>query len=505
MKEKYINSSAEVDKLKKILIVTAFPTEGAGSGTLITTQAKSYVKRGYEVEIITANNRTNFNKIPGVKYVVVPFTGETENPEKIPGQLPFNYPMYKTHTESKNNFWTLDYDQVYEYTKKFYEIINKEVEEFKPDVIHGQHLWIVSDLCTRTGLPTAITIHGTDLMGYKKSLIALKDLEAGTYEKNGRILTGDERDNEIKKYKLYLKCAEEAAQNSQKIIVISNDQKEQFEQLFPCAKYKVTFIKNGYSPDVFYKIDGKDEKEKRQEALEGLSDIDERGKNTGKEIPTDFDQMVLFVGKFADFKGIDNLIDAQKIYNEKFEQEHKKVMTIIVGSGELGDTLREQAKESTNLYFVGRQPQSKINLLQNISSVSCIPSRNEPFGLVVIEGTATGHPVIGTESGGIPDIMGSENEETVYTNGDNYVKKVDLGYMIPQDSPESLAQAVIRAVDGKDKFDGEGIANYTKENYSQEAITNQLLQTFEETIDIKKSKKGQNPPKVKKYYKDFER
>ena len=31
---------------KKILIVTAFPTHGAGSGALITTQAKSYVENG---------------------------------------------------------------------------------------------------------------------------------------------------------------------------------------------------------------------------------------------------------------------------------------------------------------------------------------------------------------------------------------------------------------------------------------------------------------------------
>ena len=31
---------------KKILIVTAFPTHGAGSGALITTQAKSYVEHG---------------------------------------------------------------------------------------------------------------------------------------------------------------------------------------------------------------------------------------------------------------------------------------------------------------------------------------------------------------------------------------------------------------------------------------------------------------------------
>lgn len=37
---------------KKILIVTAFPTHGAGSGALITTQAKSYVENGDEVVII---------------------------------------------------------------------------------------------------------------------------------------------------------------------------------------------------------------------------------------------------------------------------------------------------------------------------------------------------------------------------------------------------------------------------------------------------------------------
>ena len=68
---------------KKILIVTAFPTHGAGSGTLITTQAKSYVENGDEVVIITGNNRTDFDKLDGVKYHVVPFTAETENPEKI--------------------------------------------------------------------------------------------------------------------------------------------------------------------------------------------------------------------------------------------------------------------------------------------------------------------------------------------------------------------------------------------------------------------------------------
>lgn len=57
---------------EKILIVTAFPTHGAGSGALITTQSKSYVEDGHEVVIITGNNRTDFDKLDGVRYHVVP-------------------------------------------------------------------------------------------------------------------------------------------------------------------------------------------------------------------------------------------------------------------------------------------------------------------------------------------------------------------------------------------------------------------------------------------------
>ena len=58
-----------------ILICTAFPVHGAGSGALVTTQATSYVKSGHNVTIITANNRTDYPKVNGVKYHTVPFTG----------------------------------------------------------------------------------------------------------------------------------------------------------------------------------------------------------------------------------------------------------------------------------------------------------------------------------------------------------------------------------------------------------------------------------------------
>ena len=149
-----------MEKKRKILIATAFPTHGAGSGALVTTQAKSYAEDGHEVVIITGSNRTDFDKLPGVKYHIVPFTAETENPEKIEGQVPFNYLMFTTHTESTANFWNVGLKELEEYNKNFRKALVQEVKEFNPDVIHAQHNWLLSSMATEMEKPVVTTIHG---------------------------------------------------------------------------------------------------------------------------------------------------------------------------------------------------------------------------------------------------------------------------------------------------------------------------------------------------------
>ena len=102
----------------KISIVTAYPTEGAGSGTLISAQAKTYVEMGHDVHIITANNNTKFKKLEGVTYHLVPFTAEKEPVEKINGALPFNFVMFTSHTNSSENFWNISLEQLKLYCDK---------------------------------------------------------------------------------------------------------------------------------------------------------------------------------------------------------------------------------------------------------------------------------------------------------------------------------------------------------------------------------------------------
>lgn len=560
---------------KKILIVTAFPTHGAGSGALITTQAKSYVENGDEVVIITGNNRTDFDQLPGVKYHIVPFTAESENPEKIEGQCPFNYLMFTTHTESTANFWNVELAEIEKYNKMFEDAIKEEVKTFNPDIIHAQHNWLTSSICNNFQKPVALTIHGTDLMGYKKAGKKLEEIE----EKLSQIKENmDKKElNNIKNieeiyrkatrkveimrelksaiqakkidiskeglgnlislydkkklYELYRHEAEKSAKQSQRIIVISDAQEHDFNELFPGNEKRVRLLENGYDAKVFYQKQGIN----REEILSKL---------IGEE-NSQCDNTALFVGKFADFKGIDALLDAARIYENQAEQKGKTIETIIVGSGVLDETLRAQADTLglRHTHFVGRKNHSEICDLQNIADVSLIPSRNEPFGLVVIEGTSCGHPVIATNSGGIPGILNVNKEDLSDTNTtyitklgvlvpplperpnelddeakkeldkmttqysmlegkqekENFEKQMSVQFGLEENAVSEYLNQYMNTVNGISKsvmdicqknleFNHDEIAQYTKETYSQEVIRDKIMVIFEEAESEYKDK-----------------
>lgn len=475
-----------------ILQVTGFPNNGAGSGTLITTQAEGFVKQGHNICTILSENRTDFPRVPGVKYHLVPFTAENGTPEKIEGQLDFNFPMFTTHTRSTSTFWNLNLDQIKAIEEKYRQAIDEEIKSFKPDVIHGQHNWIHNAIATESGIPTVVTIHGTDLMGYKRSLDTLKELRAKLKEGNLSNEELQELKTQADKYFHLVEMAKKSAKNSQRVIVISEDQRKQFCELFPDDADKVVLVKNGYNPDVFYVMEDVD-KDSLFDSL--TSDRSEDGK-----LPKDYDNMALFVGKFADFKGIDVLLDATKKNEEACEKEGKKLLTVVVGTGALEPELKAQAEELglKNLHFVGLQGHTVIRQLQNLADISVVPSRKEPFGLVVIEGTACGHPVVATNSGGIPDIMNttgktikeyynpetdSKDQSILAPNaGTKGTYTTDLGMLVPVDDSDELSGAMMDIFDGRVTFDNDAIAKYTKDTYSQEAINTELLDIFSQAV-----------------------
>lgn len=242
----------------------------------------------------------------------------------------------------------------------------------------------------------------------------------------------------------YITYATKAAENCQKIITISKENQELVEQIFPFAKNKVQIIPNGYNSEIFYK-----ENYDKETILKELG------------ISKSYKKVISFVGKFTHFKGIDLILKAAKDY------QNEDTLTILCGNGELFEDMQQMAKEFNlkNIVFLGNQPHEVLRKVYNIADVSLVPSRNEAFGLVVIEAGACGAPVIGTNDGGIPDIL---TEET--------------GILIDPEDYQALAVKIKAILNEEIKFDSNYIANYVKDNYAQDRFTKDLIEIYNQAL-----------------------
>ena len=335
----------------KVLLINHFPIAGSGSGTYTRNIAAHLIKKGHEVCVIMPENSSKYSSIPGAQVYPVFFTYD----EQIKDALPFNFPCFTTHPRSTMTFFDLDDAQFEAYMAAFGRTITEAVEKFEPDVIHCQHIWLLSWLARKTGIPYVITAHGTDLMGYQKT----------------------------SRFRQY---ATEAALGARRIITISNDNDELVRQLFPGSADKAVHMRNGYDPERFYPE-----------------------KKTRDQLETQFgvrmlNKFVMFAGKLAYFKGVDILLEAAKLN----EGEHPgEIVTIIAGDGELSEQLKKQADDNMldNVHFLGSLDMSLLRGLYSTADVCVVPSRREPFGLVAVEALACGCTVIATNQGGLPDII----------------------------------------------------------------------------------------------------
>ena len=98
------------------------------------------------------------------------------------------------------------------------------------------------------------------------------------------------------------------------------------------------------------------------------------------------------------------------------------------------------------------------------ADVFVFPSRNEAFGLSVIEAMAAGLPVVSSRAGGLADIARS----------DNGVLPVDAG------NPDSLKEAIV-AILGDEKGRrrlGQRARNSACSHYDHYAVSDRYLQLF---------------------------
>lgn len=129
----------------------------------------------------------------------------------------------------------------------------------------------------------------------------------------------------------------------------------------------------------------------------------------------------LYVGNFRKVKGTDILIDAFKIYREKYMG---KWGLTCVGNGDLEKELRQNSE----VIIYPFSNEEKLKEIAENSDVFILPSRHDQWGVVVHEFTALGKPLILSENVGA--------KSTFFINGFN-------GFLFRNNSVEDLAKKML--------------------------------------------------------------
>lgn len=136
--------------------------------------------------------------------------------------------------------------------------------------------------------------------------------------------------------------------------------------------------------------------------------------------------IVLFVGNLIKRKNVDSLLEAKKIANSDY-------YLVVVGDGPLFKKLKKKVEDENirDVIFTGSRDDVE-NIIPSCDLL-VLPSFSESFGLVLIEALACGKPVIGSNVGGITEIITD-----------------DVGFLVDPNKIPSIARAIDNLVNDED-------------------------------------------------------
>jgi glycosyltransferase involved in cell wall biosynthesis len=133
---------------------------------------------------------------------------------------------------------------------------------------------------------------------------------------------------------------------------------------------------------------------------------------------------IISVGSLKRVKGHDVLIEAFRDVVDTYPSATLQ----IVGDGPLRseyEALIDQKGLAERVELMGWCSPEEVRKRLRKASLFVFPSRHEGFGLALVEAMAVGLPVVASDTGGIPEVVGPEYEFLASTNApDQYSRKI---------------------------------------------------------------------------------
>lgn len=164
----------------------------------------------------------------------------------------------------------------------------------------------------------------------------------------------------------------------------------------------------------------------------------------------------------SEVKGIQNLLPAIADFL-KHHPEYDIRLSLVGGGVKKKDyeKLTEDLGISDRCTFYGTVDKSKIPGLIARCDFLVHPSLKETFGSVLIEAMAGGKPVLATKCGGPEEFVTDET-----------------GILVQPGSKDALEEGILRMIEQLDKFDSDKIKLYIENNYSYNAVGNNLKELY---------------------------
>jgi glycosyltransferase involved in cell wall biosynthesis len=148
------------------------------------------------------------------------------------------------------------------------------------------------------------------------------------------------------------------------------------------------------------------------------------------------EKIILYVGKLHPYKDPLTLLNSFGIIARKLN----KTRLVLIGEGKLRPEILKLAKNlqiSDKVSLYGQLNFDEFTLLYRAADVFVLPSRNEAFGIVILEAMASGTPPIVSNSGAGPEII--QNCGLVFEQG-NYRDLAEKILQVLED--ENLARTL---------------------------------------------------------------
>jgi len=179
-------------------------------------------------------------------------------------------------------------------------------------------------------------------------------------------------------------------------------------------------------------------------------------------------KVILFVGRLDQRKGVIFLVKAIKELKNDIKEDFK---CIIVGNGPIKNHILKYIKNNnldSYFSFVNKVNYKNLRKIFFLCDVLVLPSLYEGLGLVLLEAMASKKPVIGTNSGGIPEII---------KHGYN-------GFLTPLRSIKHISKAIKKILSNNELAKKMGEHGYTmiKRDFTWEKAVKKTLKIYKRLI-----------------------